>query len=345
MSTEIKEFGILPSGERIDKITLRNTDGFEISLINYGARLTNCIYDGIDVVLGYDNVYGYMLSRGYIGATIGRYANRIEHGSFVLDGKSYFVGNNESGRGHLHGGVKGFDKRVWDYAVFDDEDCPAVTFSLLSKDKEMGYPGNLTVKVCYSLCENSFTIGYFAATDKDTVLNLTNHSYFNLNGYDGENVLSTELQINSDYITPVSEKLIPTGQYMPVKGTAFDFTSPKAIGRDINDRHAQMVIGGGYDHNYVLGEDMEERVAVIAHSPITGITMICTTDQPAVQLYTSNGLNEPNGKGGRNMNKHQGFCLETQHFPASPNRENFPSTVLKEGEIFKSSTTYAFSRD
>ena len=345
MSVEIKEFGVLPSGEKIDKITLRNSDGFEISLINYGARLTNCIYDGVDVVLGFDNIYGYIPGTGYVGAVIGRYGNRIEKGRFTLNGKNYFVGCNESGKGHLHGGIKGFDKKVWDYSVFDDEDCPAVTFSMVSPDKDMGYPGNLTVKVCYSLSGSSFTIAYNSTTDKDTVTNITNHSYFNLNGYDGENVLNTELMINADYITPVNVDMIPTGQYLPVEGTPFDFRKPKPIGKDINDTHPQMLLGKGFDHNFVLGTEMEERVAAVAHSPITGITMTVTTDQLSVQFYTANWLHEPNGKGGKNIDYRQGFCLETQHFPASPNRENFPSTVLKAGESFKTSTTFAFSKD
>ncbi len=345
MSIEIKEFGYLPSGEKVEKLTLENTFGFKLGLITYGARIVNCVFNGVDVVLGFDDITGYINTKGYLGATVGRYANRIEDGVFYLNGKKYIVGKNETGRGHLHGGIKGFDKKIWDYAVFDDEECPAVTFSLTSPDKEMGYPGNLTVKVCFSICENSYTVGYYAQTDKDTVLNLTNHAYFNLNGYDGEDVLSTELKVESDCITPVDEKLIPTGEYMPVTGTAFDFKQFKAIGKDINDSHPQMVIGGGYDHNFVLGDTMEERLAVIAHSPITGITMTCFTDQPGVQIYTGNGLNERMGKDGKPMGHHQGFCLETQHFPASPNRENFPSAVLREGESFKSSTTYAFSRD
>lgn len=344
MSVEIKEFGILPSGEKIDKITLKNDSGFEISLINYGARLVNCIYDGTDVVLGYDNIYGYIPGTGYLGAVIGRCGNRIEKGRFTLNGKTYYVGCNEAGKGHLHGGIKGFDKKVWDYAVFDDEQCPAVTFSTLSPDGDMGYPGNLAVKVCYSISESSYTIGYSAVSDKDTVINLTNHTYFNLNGCCGENILNNELQINADYITPVDENQIPTGEFLPVDGTPFDFRTPKAIGKDINDRHPQMLLGCGFDHNFVLGSDMQERIAAIAHSPATGITMTCTTDQPSVQFYTANWLYEPNGKGGKNIGHRQGFCLETQHYPASPNRENFPSVVLREGECFKSSTTYAFSK-
>lgn len=325
---------------KAEKYTITHESGFCASIITYGAAITNLIFKGTDVVLGYDTLEDYIDQAGYLGSTVGRYANRIAKGLFTLNGKEYNVGCNETERGgHLHGGVKGFKDCFYTPEIISDY---AVRMTYTAKDGEEGYPGNYTVAVTFTVKENALEINYNCTTDKDTVHNMTNHSYFNLNGYNGQNVLSTELKINADYITPVDEVLIPTGEFMEVKGTEFDFTSPKAIGKDIKGNHPQMVIGGGYDHNFVLGTTIKMRRAVEAHSPISGITMFCDTTEPGVQLYTGNGLNSTAGKNGVTYGNHQGFCLETQHFPDSPNKENFPSCVLKAGETYESTTIYSF---
>ncbi len=323
---------------KAEKYTITDND-FSVSVITYGATITNIIFKGADVVLGYDTLEDYICQEGYLGSTVGRYANRIAKGLFTLNGKEYNVGCNEKGRGHLHGGVKGF-KDCFYTAEIAGENSVKMTYT--AKDGEEGYPGNYTVAVTFTAEDNALRIDYSATCDKDTVHNITNHSYFNLNGYNGENVLSTTLKINAEYITPVDELLIPTGELMPVKDTEFDFLSPKAIGRDIKGKHPQLIIGGGYDHNFVLGKTNEMRRAVEAYSPVSKITMYCDTTEPGVQLYTGNGLNSTAGKNGCTYGNHQGFCLETQHFPDSPNKQSFPSCVLKAGETYQSTTIYSF---
>lgn len=341
MSVTRKPYGVLPGGEAVEQLTVVGKGGLSVSVITYGATVTNVLYDGYDVVLGYEDLEGFRTGGGSINVTVGRYANRIADGTFTLGGKTYDVGRNEKGITHLHGGAEGFQVKVW--AVVNVED-DAFTLRYISPDGEMGYPGTVTVDVRFSVSpDNTWGIDYTATSDKDTVINLTNHSYFNLNGYSGGTVLDTLLQINAEAITPVSQTLIPIGEQLAVEGTPFDFRVAKPIGQDIAADHEQIRFGNGYDHNFVLGNTMTERLAVTAISKKSGIRMDCYTDQPGVQLYTANFLDSPFGKGGA-MSRFQGFCLETQHFPDSPNKPQFPSTTLKAGDVFRSTTKYAFSK-
>ncbi len=339
---QTQHFGTLPNGTNVEKITIRGKGGLTASILTYGAILHQLIFEEKDVVLGHETLADYLPAIGYIGTTVGRYANRIAEGKFTLNGTAYDVGCNETGRGHLHGGNEGFDKRVWAVTNLTEN---RVELQLVSPDGDMGYPGTLTAAVCYEIeDDNTLALTYRAHGDKDTVFNPTNHSYFNLNGFDGGTILDTELRINADTITPVDEWLIPTGERMPVDGTPFDFRTAKPIGRDIDSDHPQMLLGGGYDHNFCLGDTCEYRHAVSAFSPRSGIRMDCYTTEPGVQLYTANFLESPTGKGGP-MVQHQGFCLETQHFPDSPNQPTFPSTVLKVNEAFESITRYHFTKE
>lgn len=341
MSAQKSVFGYMPNGETVQKVTLQNKSGLSLSFITLGGIVTELIFEGKDVVLGYTCLEDYFHCNASIGVTVGRYANRIAKGLFELNGTLYDVGCNEKGRGHLHGGEMGFQTRLWTLVDLC-ENC--ATLSYTSADGEMGYPGELCVDVTFTLeDDNSFAIHYRATTDKDTVLNLTNHAYFNLNGYDGGDVLDTVLQINAEHYLPVDELLIPTGERRAVAGTAFDFRQGKPIGRDINADDEQLTVCGGYDHNFCFADSCEYRHVVSAYSPRSSIRMDCFTDQPGVQLYTGNFLDSPFSKGGA-MVKHQGFCLETQHFPDSPNQPDFPTTVLKAGETFESVTRYSFSK-
>ncbi len=341
MSVTRKAYGVLPDGEAVEQVTAVGEGGLSVSVITYGATITHLVFEGKDVVLGYEDLEGFRTGGGSINVTVGRYANRIAGGVFELNGTTYDIGRNEKGITHLHGGVEGFQAKNWTVVSVEDA---AFTLRLVSPDGEMGYPGNLTVDVRFAvLPDNTLAIGYTATTDADTILNLTNHAYFNLNGYDGGDTLDTLLQIHAEAITPIGATLIPTGERLPVDGTPFDFRTAKPIGRDIHADHEQLRFGNGYDHNFVLGDTMERRLAVVAESPRSGIRMACYTDQPGVQLYTANFLNSPFGKGGA-MTPHQGFCLETQHFPDSPHHPAFPTVVLKAGETFRSTTEYAFSK-
>lgn len=347
MSINRSAFGKMENGGQIDRYELKGAGGLTLGVLTYGATIQSLVFDGRDVVLGYDRLEDYRVGNdSYQGATVGRYANRIAEGKFRLNGAAYDVGCNESGRGHLHGGVKGFDKQVWKAEVVADGEEPSVRMSYRSADGEEGYPGAVDVSVTFTVTvDNALHIHYEGVSDKDTVLNMTNHSYFNLNGYDGGDVLDTVLTIPAGSITPVDGQLMPTGELLPVEGTPFDFRQGKPIGRDIDAPDAQLRLGGGYDHNYVLGMDRRRRLAASAYAPRSGIRMECRTDLPGVQLYTSNGLNAAAGKGGIPLYKHQGFCLETQFFPDSPNQPSFPPAVLKAGESFSSETVYRFSKD
>ena len=340
-------FGKLPNGTAVDLYTLANSKGFEARITNYGGIVVsikapdkNGKYD--DVVLGFDNFEGYLSKHPFFGALAGRYANRIAKGQFKLGDKTYklFVNN---GPNSLHGGKEGFDKKVWTAKEVSKPDAAGLELHYLSKDGEEGYPGNLNVTVTYWVTnDNELRIDYAATTDKETVLNITNHSYFNLAG--SGDILKHEMMINADRITPVDETLIPTGEVLQVAGTPFDFTKPTAIGARIDDKHQQMVYGKGYDHNFVLNATgAAVMLAARVSEPTTGRVLEVSTDQPGVQFYTGNFLDGTfKGKGGKAYTQRSGFCLETQHYPDSPNHPNFPTTALKPGEQYKSTTIFKF---
>ncbi len=329
-------------GVDIIKYTLENANGMQVSVINYGATVTNIIFGGKDVVLGYDDLQGYMKSGGYLGATIGRYGNRIAGGKFTLGGKKYDIGTNEKEITHVHGGYVGFDKQLWDVVGGDDGDEPWIALNHVFDDMEEGYPGELDVTVRFTVTsQNALKIEYKAVSSKDTIINLTNHSYFNLSGFDGGNILEHELYINADSFTPVNEHLIPTGEIKDVTDTPFDFRIKKKIGADIDTDCKQIKYGSGYDHNFCLNGD-RDTVKITACSEATGIEMSVKTSEPGVQLYTGNMLKNILGKGG-GLYKHQGFCLETQHYPDSPHHDNFPTTVLPAETEFYSVTEYILS--
>ncbi|MGZ3923355.1 MAG: aldose epimerase family protein [Flavisolibacter sp.] len=330
-------------GQAITEYTLTNANGMQLSIINYGGTITKLTAPDKggkfgDVVLGYESLDGYLQrANPYFGALIGRYGNRIAHGKFTLDGKQYTLATNNNGNS-LHGGNKGFDKVVW---TAEKQGDSSLKLTYHSKDGEEGYPGNLDVTVVYTLtADNSVKIDYAATTDKATPINLTNHAYYNLSAGTDSTILDQEIQINANRYTPVDSLLIPTGQIADVKGTPFDFTAPKPIGRDI----AQ--VKGGYDHNWVLnksGNSLEK--AATLYDPKSGRMMEVYTTEPGLQFYTGNFLDGKltKTKGGAKYVQHAALCLETQHFPDSPNHPNFPNTILKPGETYKSTTVYKFS--
>jgi aldose 1-epimerase len=341
-------FGKTTDGTEVQLFTLRNTSGAQATITNFGGILTSLMVpdkDGKmgDVVLGFDNVSGYqsaeyLKSGPYFGALIGRYGNRIKGGKFTLDGQTYTLAKN-NGPNTLHGGKVGYDKVIWQAEPGTSADGQSLKLTYLSKDGEEGYPGNLNVTVVYTLTnDNALKIDYTATTDKATPLNLTNHAYFNLNHGAGKDILGHEVTIPADRYTVVDATLIPTGELRPVKGTPFDFTTPHAIGARI----AQ--VPGGYDHNWVLNNAASKmHAAATVYEPVSGRTMEVTTDEPGIQFYTGNFLDGTlTGKGGTTYGKHAGFCLETQHFPDSPNQPTFPNTVLKPGETFRSTSVYKF---
>ncbi len=340
-------FGKLPDGQAVDVYTLKNA-GLEVRITNYGARVVSLKTkdrDGkvADVVLGYNSVEGYVAegtAKTYFGAIVGRYGNRIRGGKFTLDGASYQIPLNNNGNA-LHGGPHGFDDQLWTGKALPD----GVEMSLVSKDGDMGFPGTLTVHVRYTLVGDALHINYAATTDKTTVINVTNHSYFNLSGDGSGPILAEVLQINSDEYTPVDAGLIPVGGPKPVAGTPFDFTKPTAIGARINDTNDQLKIAGGYDHNWILrGKNGEMKLAAKLYDPKSGRVLTVTTTEPGVQFYSGNFLDGSfKGKAGVAYAKYAGLCLETQHFPDSPNQPAFPSTVLRPGTTMHSETVFAFS--
>jgi aldose 1-epimerase len=297
------------------------------------------------VVLGFDDIEGYQKTTTYIGSLVGRYANRIAKGRFTLNGKEYTLATN-NGENHLHGGVRGFDKVIWKARLIAARRGSALELTYLSKDGEEGYPGNLSVRVVYTLTDaNELKIDYYATTDKDTVVNLTNHNYYNLAGQGNGDILGHLLTVNASRFTPTDAGAIPTGELRPVKGTPFDFTRPTAIGARIEQDEEQLKLGKGYDHNFVInGRAGTLRLAARVTEPTTGRVMETWTTEPGMQLYTGNYLDgSDTGKGGKPYRHRYGFCLETQHFPDSPNRPEFPSTVLRKGARFRSTTVYKFS--
>jgi len=339
-------FGKTPDGVEIESYTLYNTQGASAKIITYGASLAELHVPDKngkmgDVVLGFDNLEGYLGPHPHFGGTIGRYANRIAKGKFTLDGKEYQLAINNAPNS-LHGGPTGFDRRVWKGKALEEKNGAAVRFTYASKDGEENFPGNLTASVTYTLTnKNELKLEYTAETDKDTVVNLTNHSYFNLSGTDTGDVLKYILYIDADKYTPVDSTLIPTGEIANVANTTLDFLKPAAIGARIGELKEI----GGYDHNFVLnGKAGTMRIAGRVIEPTSGRQMEIWTTEPGVQFYTAIHLDGSiTGKGGVAYQKYGAICLETQHYPDSPNRPNFPSTVLKPGTKFHSETIYKFS--
>lgn len=338
MAVGIERFGYTSRGEAVSAYTLENSGGMKAVLIDYGAALQALLVKNrqggfTDVVLGFDDVPGYEGQDAYIGATIGRMANRVGGAAFSLHGKTYRLFVN-SGANHLHGGRRGFDKYVWQAQTGENR----VRFSRLSPDGEEAYPGNLQVSVTYTLSEdNALHILYEAQCDRDTIVNLTNHSYFNLDG--GGSILEQLLQINAQRYSELGEGTLPTGKNLPVENSPFDFRQLKPIGQDIDANHPQLELGGGYDHNFVLSGPQAARVQSLQ----TGIELNARTDLPGMQLYTANFLGRFRGKGGREMGPRQAFCLETQLFPNAMNCYGFPSPVLHAGEKLRHETVYQFS--
>ena len=330
-------FGRLSTGKTVKAFILENSNGSKVTLVEYGAAIQSIkIRDKkgyqIDVVLGYDSPEEYEYNDGCLGATIGRFANRINNAEFELNGISYKLTENE-GKNHIHGGNNGFARRLWK----GTSDGKSVIFYLNSFDGEEGYPGNIKISVMYFLDDNdALHIRYKATTDKDTIINLTNHSYFNLDS--SEKIFEHVLLINSNKITEVNDDSIPTGNILNVENTPFDFTVPKKIGSNIDDNNIQINIGKGYDHNYILLSN----VAAVLYSEKSGIEMTVETDRPGMQLYTANFLTDRIGKGGMIMRKRSAVCFETQNFPDAINHDNFPECVLRKDEEFQSETVYRF---
>jgi aldose 1-epimerase len=340
-------FGTLPDGQAVEAFTLTNANGMEVKAITYGGIITSLkVPDKSgalgDVVLGYDNLQGYLDKSPFFGTIVGRYGNRIGKGRFAIDGTTYKLPTN-NGENHLHGGPNGFDKKVWKAEPFERADAVGVVFTHTSPDGDMGYPGTLQAKVTYTLTnDNTLRFDYEATTDKATPVNLTQHTYFNLAG--SGDILGHQLELLADRYTPVDKGLIPTGEVASVEGTPFDFRKATAIGARIGADHPQIAIGGGYDHNMVFASKAPGLVRVAeVYEPTTGRTMAMSTTQPATQFYTGNFLDGTiTGKGGTVYGKRAGFCLETQHYPDSPNKPDFPSSILKPGETYKESTAFTF---
>src|SRR6266704_4955044 len=345
-----ESFGKTSDGQNVDIYTLTNRRGAVVKITNYGGIVTalkvpdrNGKLD--DVVLGFDNLDAYLKGHPYFGAIVGRYGNRIAKGRFTLNGVEYKLAVN-NGENHLHGGIKGFDKVVWNARVLKVPNGAALELTYLSKDGEEGYPGNLSVKVIYTLTNaNELKVDYSATTDKDTVVNLTQHSYFNLAGQGNGDILNHRLFINAARFTPTDAGSIPTGELRRVRGTPFDFTRPTAIGARINQDYDQLKLGKGYDHNFVLNGIMGTlRQAARVYESTSGRSMEIWTTEPGIQFYSGNFLDGTlTGKDGKVYQQRYGFCLETQHYPDSPNKPNFPTTVLRKGGRYQTITTYKFS--
>ncbi|MDE1165403.1 MAG: galactose mutarotase [Pseudomonas sp.] len=355
LTNERSSFGQLPDGTALEKYTLSNSHGMHASVITYGGVLQSLVVPdkhgkGEDVVLGFDDIKGYQANPTvYFGATIGRFGNRLAGGQFSLDGKQYQVPTNDKTNA-LHGGTQGFDKHVWKAEPSNGKDSVGVKLTYVSPDGEMGFPGTLTTVVTYSLNEkNELKIQYHATTDKPTVLNLTNHSYFNLAGAGNGDILKQVATLHASEYTPVTEKLIPTGELPKVAGTPMDFLTPKALGKDIKADHPQLKYAepkqGGFDFNWVLDTKGDVgKLAAQVHDPASGRLLQLYTTEPGVQLYTSNFLDGSiHGKGGKTYPHWGAFTLETQHYPDAPNQPNFPSTRLDPGKAYTQTTIFRFS--
>ena len=342
-------FGKTPDGQEVNIFALINKNGMKAMVLNYGGMITqlwtpdrNGKYQ--DIILGYDNISGVLADKYYFGVVVGRYANRIAGGTFTLDDKLYRLARND-GDNHLHGGIKGFDKVVYKAEIIAGKTGPSLKLTYLSKDGEEGYPGNLNVSVYYTMAEtNELSIEYIATTDKRTVINLTNHMYFNLTADYERDILQHELQINADRFTPIDITSIPTGELLPVKGTPLDFTKPSPIGVRIDKDYKQLKYARGYDHNFVLNKTDIFSPAAKVYEPTSGRILEVLTTEPGIQFYNGNFLDGTGTvKNGKIVKYRSGLCLEPQHFPDSPNKPDFPSTVLDPGQTYYSKTEYKFS--
>ena len=345
-------FGTTKDGKSVDLYTLTNANGMKATITNYGGIIVSLLAPGKDgrmddVVLGFDTIGEYEEKSPYFGCIAGRYANRIAKGKFTLDGKVYDKLAINNGPNHLHGGLKGFDKVIWRVQTGQSANGVALRLHYLSKDMEEGYPGNLDVTVTYMLTnDNTLKIDYEATTDKLTICNLTNHTYFNLAGHGTQSHYEHQMLINADAFTPIQDEgAIPTGEIRPVKGTPMDFTLPVPIGLHIEDDDEQLKFGAGYDHNWILNKPQEGQLSLAARTfePTTNRVLETWTTEPGVQFYSANYLDGFTGKEGKVYPRRCGFCLETQHYPDSPNKPDFPSTVLRPGEKYQSTTIYKFS--
>ncbi len=337
---EMRHFGRLPDGSPLELYTLRSAQ-LEVGISTFGGRIVDLKMlspdiPGTSVVLGFDSLSPYLVDQAYMGAMIGRYANRIANGQFNLGGKTYHVSKNER-RHSLHGGVRGFDQRVWTAQVGTD----GLTLTYTSGDGEEGYPGELCVVVHYSVVNNELQLGYEATATSQTPVNLTNHVYFNLCGYQPAPIIGHVVTLHADQFTPVDASLIPTGELRDVTGTPFDFRQPRVIGERIDTADPQLIIAQGYDHNWVLrGDGTSLQAAAEVYEPKSGRTLEVLTTEPGIQFYTGNQLS--GGPPGEGFERRCGLCLETQHFPDSPNHANFPATVLGAGQVYRSQTAYRF---
>ena len=345
-------FGTTSDGEAVEVYTLTNANGVEVRAITYGGIIVSLRVpdkDGQlgDVVLGYDTLEGYLTNNSpYLGALIGRFGNRIGKGIFTLDEQTYSLAVN-NGPNHLHGGLKGFDKVVWQAESFDDEAGVGVVFTYTSVDGEEGYPGTLSVRVTYRLTgQNALIVAYHATTDKATPINLTQHTYFNLAGPGTKDILGHQLTLHADRFTPVDSTMIPTGELRNVAGTPFDFTQPTAIGARIDQQEQQLIWAGGYDHNFVLdGPAGELSLACRLSDPSSGRVLEIFTTEPGLQFYSGNFLMGQTGKGGATYVHRGALCLESQHFPDSINQPTFPSTLQKPGEPYRQTTVHRFTAE
>jgi aldose 1-epimerase len=352
-SVQVKPFGAIASGEKTDLYVLTNSRGMTVAITNFGATVVSIKVPDrsgkfADVVLGFDTAKEYQDGTAHIGGTVGRYANRIAHGSFTLAGKTFTLPKN-NGENTLHGGLIGFDKKIWATKEAPSKEGVAVEFTYVSPDGEEGFPGTMTTTVVFTLlnAKNELRIDYSASTDKPTVVNLTNHSYFNLAGQGNGDILAQTLQLNASRFTPVDAGLIPTGELRNVKNTPFDFTRPVAIGERIKGEDEQLKLGRGYDHNWVLDRRTGFpgiEPAAVARDPKSGRVLEVLTTEPGIQFYTGNFLDgTAHGKEGKVYEQRYAFCLETQHFPDSPNHAGFPSTTLFPSRPFHSTTILRFS--
>jgi aldose 1-epimerase len=347
---EVTPYGKMPDGTPISKYTLANSQGTLMSVINYGGIISSLMFPDKhgnveDIVLGFDSLEEYVKENPYFGALIGRYGNRIARGRFSLDGENYQLPQNNGGN-NLHGGPRGFDQRVWNIQEYPADNGCALKLSYLSRDGEEGFPGNLQTEVIYHLTDkNELKISYRAITDKKTVVNLTQHTYFNLSGNGKQDILEHELMLNADKFAPIDKTLIPTGELKPVTRTPFDFKTSRAIDSRMNEADEQLIFGNGYDHCWVLKDSKQGlKLAAIICDRSNGRTVTVHTTEPGIQFYSGNFLDGSlTGKYGVVYKKYFGLCLETEHFPDSPNQKHFPSVELSPGEVYKTQTIFAFS--